>query len=290
MKIDPLLELARDERLYPGLILHGGSHEDRVEAAVFLAQSLLCENDGPFRPCGECRHCQRIVGPAGKNSAAKKQSQAFHPDFVLLEQDLRTSTSAEAMRVMLRNVQVSPFEARGQVFVVVNAETLSDSAANALLKNLEEPPTSAPRHFLLLCPSAVDLLPTLRSRCLSFFLGGESEPGARERVEELAREIAPLLDGYRATASAAYLHNIASALLSAGGFEEIRSTTGWDRASRTLLEICRNPEIPYDGPAGPVLELAEELLMAVDMRARSIPAPRVMEGLVSKHLVALKRS
>jgi hypothetical protein len=285
LRIDPLLELVRDGRLYPGVILHGGSHSDRIESAVVLAQALLCGSEAPFRPCGECRHCQRIVGPSENN-----QARAFHPDFMLLEQDLRTSTSADAMRAMLRNIQVSPFEARGQVFVVVNAETLSDSAANALLKNLEEPPTSAPRHFILLCPSAVDLLPTLRSRCLSFFLGGEAETGAAEKIGELAREIAPLLDGYRATASAAYLQNVAAALLSAGGFDEIRSTVGWDRASRSLLEICRNPEILYEGPHGPVLELAEELLMAVDMRMRSIPAPRVMEGLVAKHLVALRRA
>ena len=39
---------------------------------------------------------------------------SFHPDFHLLSRDLKTSTSAEATRVLLRQAQLSPFEARGQ--------------------------------------------------------------------------------------------------------------------------------------------------------------------------------
>src|SRR5262249_53035952 len=84
--------------------------------------------------CGACRHCRRIVWP-GEDEAAP-----FHPDFQVLERDLKASTSVDATREMLRTAQVSPYEARGQVFVIASAESLTGEAANALLKNLEEPP------------------------------------------------------------------------------------------------------------------------------------------------------
>src|SRR6185295_9777727 len=96
----------------------------------------------------------------------------------ILLRDLKTSTSVEATRELLRTAQVSPFEARGQVFVIASAESLSPEAANALLKSLEEPHLTAARNFFLLAPSRLDLLPTLRSRSLAIFLG------AAEAVEE----------------------------------------------------------------------------------------------------------
>ncbi|MEJ2086152.1 MAG: hypothetical protein P8Y44_10810, partial [Acidobacteriota bacterium] len=132
MSLRSIQELASKGRLYPSVILHGARAEDRQRAAVELGRILLCEASPDSRPCGDCRHCRRIVWPeAGKDT--------FHPDFRVLERDLRTVTSVEATRSFLEHAQVSPFEARGQVFVVANAETLGGGAANALLKTLEEP-------------------------------------------------------------------------------------------------------------------------------------------------------
>ncbi|HSF44299.1 MAG TPA: hypothetical protein VLT87_31215, partial [Thermoanaerobaculia bacterium] len=156
MSLAPVLENARKGRLYPAVILHGGDEETRQRAALTLARALLCEAPSPeARPCGVCRHCRRIVWPG----SAEAGETLFHPDFQVLARDLKTSTSVEATREMLKTAQFSPFEARGQVFVVASAESLTGEAANALLKTLEEPPVSAPRNFLLLAPSRLDLLP-----------------------------------------------------------------------------------------------------------------------------------
>jgi hypothetical protein len=111
--------------------------------------------------------------------------------------------------------QVSPFEARGQVFVIASAESLTGEAANALLKNLEEPHDRAPRHFLLLTPSRLDLLPTLRSRSLAIFLG-PAVAADPERAEALARAFAAAADSYAATGAAVYLLSAAEALAAAG--------------------------------------------------------------------------
>ena len=124
------LDSARRGTLYPAVILDGGVAAARRSAALELARTLLCEAPAAARPCGVCRHCRRIVWP----DAAVAGTQ-FHPDFQVLERDLKASTSVDATRELLRTAQVSPFEARGQVFVIASAESLTGEAANALLKN-----------------------------------------------------------------------------------------------------------------------------------------------------------
>jgi len=57
----------------------------------------------------------------------------------------------------------TPFESRRRVFVIEDAHTLNDQAANRLLKTLEEPPSFA--HLVLLAPSPREVLPTIASRC-----------------------------------------------------------------------------------------------------------------------------
>ena len=98
---------------------------------------------------------------------------------MVLERDLKTSTSVEATKSFLQAAQLSPFEARGQVFVIASADTLTGEAANALLKTLEEPHSGAPRHFVLLAPSRFDLLPTVRSRCKPVMGPGSSPSESR---------------------------------------------------------------------------------------------------------------
>lgn len=146
--VDRTLDLARAGRLYPAVILHGGTEEGRRAAAIELARALLCERErADDRPCGACRHCRRVVWPG-------EGEERFHPDFLVLGRDLKTSTSAEATRGWLKTAQVASFEARGQVFAVAEADSLSAEAGDSLLKAIEEPGLGNPRHFLLLALAA----------------------------------------------------------------------------------------------------------------------------------------
>jgi hypothetical protein len=270
-------ELAREGRLYTSLILYGGTREDRLGRALGLARALLCERGSEHVEGCDCRHCRRIVEPGTSDDL-------FHPDLHFLEKDLLTVTSAEATRRLLRAAQMSPFEARGQVFVVTSAETLSDEGANVLLKILEEPPTSAPRNFFLLCPGADQLLPTLRSRSMCVYLGAESMPDEHE-VQERGRSFATEVAAWTDTRSTAYLLT-AAAVLGSGGGAEPRDTGPWRLASAAVLEAYRaNPWEPATAEA--LLDLAAELQLAVDMRARGIGEERILEGLVSRHLGAV---
>jgi hypothetical protein len=267
-------DAARQGRLYPSVILHGRTPEARQEAALVLARTLLCEAEAAARPCGACRHCRRIAWPSD-------ESEAFHADFLVLERDLKTSTSVEATREMLRTAQVSPFEARGQVFVVAAAETLTGEAANALLKSLEEPHVTSPRNFLLLAPSRLDLLPTLRSRSLAVFLGA-AETADPEAVEPVARAFAAALQGWLATGAGIHLLAAAEALGRAGGWEDPRASRPWAVAASAVVRSVRSLD---DSPRRrALLALAEDLLGAPLLRLRGVAADRILEGLVARHL------
>jgi hypothetical protein len=269
---------ARQGRLYPAVILDGGDVETRKRAALELARTLLCEAAPEARPCGVCRHCRRIVWPGSGTG----ETTAFHPDFQVLERDLKASTSVDATRELLRTAQVSPFEARGQVFVVASAESLTGEAANALLKNLEEPHVSSPRNFLLLAPSRLDLLPTLRSRSLAVFLGA-AEPVDPAAVEPLARSFTAAATAYAASGAPIYLLGAAAALAAAGGWEDPRAGRPWALAAAAVL---RSLELEPGAPAArrARLALAESLLESPALRLRGIAADRILEGLVARHL------
>ena len=280
MNLPAALDSARRGRLYPSVILDGGDAEARRRAALELARTLLCEAAPESRPCGVCRHCRRIVWPPSEDDK-KAGETPFHPDFQVLARDLKASTSVDATREMLRTAQVSPFEARGQVFAVASAESLTGEAANALLKTLEEPHVSAPRNFLLLAPSRLDLLPTLRSRSLAVFLG-PAEPVDPAAVEPLARAFSAAVTAFSASGSPIYLLSAAAALAGAGGWEDPRSSRPWAVAAAAVL---RSLELSEEaGRRSARLALAEALLEAPAWRLRGIAAERILEGLVSRHL------
>lgn len=273
MRPEEARELARSGRLYPSTILHGGGETARREEALRLARTVLCERPAEERPCGECRHCRRVVWPG--------EAETFHPDFTVLERDLKTVTSVESTRSLVAGAHFAPYEARGQMFVVANAETLSGEAANALLKTLEEPGESWPRHFLLLVPSQFDLLPTLRSRSWSVYLGADA--GADEQqVAALAGRLRELFAAWGGLGRGLGQLRVAAALAEAGDFRDPRAMAPWTVAAAALRRA--SDTVRPEGLRGRLLALAEALLAAPDLRLRGIPAERILDGLVARHL------
>jgi len=273
VQLEPTENLARQGRLYPSVILHGAGEEDRRQAALRLASILLCESDIGDRPCGNCRQCSRIVWPG-------EGDDSFHPDFRVLQRDLKTTTSVEATKGFLRLAQLAPFEARGQVFAIASAETLSGEAANALLKTLEEPPIRTPRNFFLLCPTQLDLLPTIRSRSLSVFLG-KGRGLSSEQIAELAGPFAASLDGFWRSGSSLYLIAAAEELGRAGGWQDPRAAEPWSLAAAAVKESCE--KLP-NADRRRLLALAEDLLTGWQLRLRGIQPQRILEGMVVKHI------
>jgi DNA polymerase III subunit delta' len=117
----------------------------RSSAAVAFAQALICPNNG----CGTCSQC----------NAAKTSG---HPDVEIIRTE-GLSIKVEEIRELLTRVAWAPSMGGWRVVVMEDADRLTESAANALLKAIEEPGT---RTVWLLCaPTLHDLLPTIRSRC-----------------------------------------------------------------------------------------------------------------------------
>jgi DNA polymerase-3 subunit delta' len=126
-------------------VFTGPPGSGRSSAAVAFAQALICPNDG----CGTCSDC----------NAAKTSG---HPDVEIICTE-RLSIKVEEVRELLTRVAWAPSMGGWRVVVMEDADRLTESAANALLKAIEEPGT---RTVWLLCaPTLHDVLPTIRSRC-----------------------------------------------------------------------------------------------------------------------------
>ena len=285
MNLDAVVKAARKGRLYPSVILYGLGTEGRQQAAVEIARTLLCASTAADRPCDvaaegsqrndapePCSHCRRIAWPP----------ERFHPDFMVLERDLRTSTSAGATKSFLTAAYSAPFEARGQVFVVAEADSLTGGAADALLKLLEEPPGSAPRHFLLLAASRLDLLPTLRSRSLAVYLG-PSEALGDEEVAAIADSFGRSIDRYAEASSPIHLLTAGEALARAKGWEDPRARRPWATAAAAIARYLEAAEVPTSLRRA-LLALATDLLDAPQWRLRGITHGRILEGLLVRHL------
>lgn len=273
MNLEDAIRLSRERRLYPSLILHGGDESTRQQAALDLARTELCEAEPEDRPCGHCRHCRRIQWP--------DESEAFHPDFKVLERDLKTSTSVAATRLFAQAAQVAPYEARGQVFVVANSESLTGEAANALLKVLEEPSIRAPRHFFLLAPSQFDLLDTLRSRSWALYLGSSGSLDA-EQVALLSEGVQRAARSLLGSGSGAYLQTLAAALAAAGDWTDPRNAMPWAMASAATAQAADAMDQAQLRIG--LTRLAQALLEAPPLRLRGIPAARILDGLVAREL------
>jgi DNA polymerase III subunit delta' len=126
-------------------IFTGPPGSGRSSAAIAFAQSLICPQGG----CATCNECR----------SAKTHA---HPDVEIMTTE-GLSIKIEEVRELLTRTSWAPSMGGWRVVVMEDADRLTESAANALLKAIEEPGT---RTVWLLCaPTLHDILPTIRSRC-----------------------------------------------------------------------------------------------------------------------------
>lgn len=133
-------------------LITGATGIGRRTLALRFAQALNCPSPiAPGEPCLQCRTCQQI-------------ERMQHPDLAVVQAEWRGGTlKVEQVRDLQHTLALTPYEARYRVALLLRFEEAHPSAANALLKTLEEP---APQVILLLtAESAESLLPTIVSRC-----------------------------------------------------------------------------------------------------------------------------
>jgi len=131
-------------------LLTGPPGSGRSNAARAFAAALQCDRDG----CGDCLACRTAL--AGSHADVRR---------VVTDQAV---IKVDAVREIVRYAALAPAGSRWQILIVEDADRLTDPAADALLKTIEEPP---PHTVWLLCaPTIEDVVPTIRSRCRSLVL------------------------------------------------------------------------------------------------------------------------
>ena len=172
--------------------------------ALALAQALLCAGGDPLG-CGRCDACRRAL-----TFATTRPMASLHPDLKLVargfyppetigrsREEISDISVDQVRAVVLANAAYPPHEGRARVIIVQAADELSVSAANAMLKTLEEPRSGT--HFVLLTSREDKLLQTIRSRTLPLRFAPLSDEvirgilaarGIPEERRELAIELA----------------------------------------------------------------------------------------------------
>jgi DNA polymerase-3 subunit delta' len=233
------------------LIFAGPPASGKRATAVAVAQALNCLHPAEPAPdqldaCGGCTACVRIA-------------RGIHPDVLIVEPDERASIRMEHVRDIVDRAAYRPFEARRRVVVIDEADALVTPAQHALLKTLEEPPSSST--FILVTARPDTLLPTVRSRCFRLVFGHRDR---RPDDDQAARQVAQ-----RVLANAAATSDAARRL---DGAKELLAKIGAGRAGdreqmaaylRAMASLVRDAALIATGAdssalanpdAGPVVE------------------------------------
>lgn len=165
-------------------IFTGPPGSGRSSAAIAFAQALVCKENG----CGTCNEC--ITAKSGA-----------HPDIEILKSE-GLSIKIDEIRELLTRTAWAPSMGGWRVVVMEDADRLTESAANALLKAIEEPGL---RTVWLLCaPTLHDILPTIRSRCRHIQLHTPSNSDVAEFLIS-KHQIAPKMADFAARVSQGHI-------------------------------------------------------------------------------------
>lgn len=115
------------------------------------------------------RFAAGLLGGTSDERARRMALAGTHPDLRVLEPEGATSLGVEQAREVVSRASMRPVESDRTVFLLPDAGSMTDQAANALLKTLEEPSGSVT--FLLVAESEEDFPPTVASRCRTVHMG-----------------------------------------------------------------------------------------------------------------------
>ncbi len=155
----------------------------RSNTAMAFAAALLCKNSG----CNECVDCLTAL-------------RGTHADVELIKTE-GLSIKIDEVRELITRASWTPAVAQYRVVIIEDADRLTESAANALLKGIEEPGL---RTVWLLCaPTLTDVLPTIRSRTRNLILRTPSVAAVTKLL--VAESIPEQIAGFSARASQGHI-------------------------------------------------------------------------------------
>lgn len=206
-----LIKNVRNSNPSHAYIFEGAPGMYKTENARLFANALVC-TDTAVAPCGKCHSCIEAMG--GTN-----------PDIIWVEHDKgadgkpKKTIGVEAARKVCAQAVKKPYGNSKKVFIIPDGENLTVEAQNALLKTLEEPPEFVV--FIIIIPSASQLLPTITSRSSTISFNPVSVDIIREYIAKKYPDDVP-----RADFIARYCEGVpgmADKIIADTEFEELRT-------------------------------------------------------------------
>ena len=152
-----------DNKMPHALVICSSNNDDKLAFSTWLSALLICsepkQSNDILTACHECKSCQLLASSG-------------HPDHMIVKDDERY-ISVDLIRNVTSFFEKTALISKRQVALILDSEKMTESAANALLKTLEEPTNNS---FIVLTTSEVErLLPTIKSRCQIIELRSNSQ-------------------------------------------------------------------------------------------------------------------
>ena len=132
-------------------LFSGPKGSGKTTIARLFAKAINCKDFSDSEPCNQCDSCKEIMSSSSLD---------------LVEIDAASHTGVDDVRSLIEGIKFSPVKSKYKIFIIDECHQLSKSAANALLKTLEEPPAHA--IFILATTEVHKMIPTIISRCQRF--------------------------------------------------------------------------------------------------------------------------
>ncbi len=211
--IEFLKKAIESDKVYHAYIFDGEDYSGKSLIAGAFAMALQCEKGGP-EPCGGCHSCKQAITDN-------------QPDIIVLDHEKPGSIGVDDIRRLNNDIVIKPYSSRYKVYIIREAEKMTEQAQNALLKTIEEPPEYAV--ILLLTNNFGAFLPTITSRCVRIQLTPVPD---KTLIKYLKTEGVP---DYQARICAAFAQGNVGKALKLAGSEEFNQIK--DEALRLVKNI-----------------------------------------------------
>lgn len=169
--VQTLMNAVSTKRIAHAYLFSGTRGVGKTTVARILAKALNCEQGPTSHPCNTCENCREIV-------------QGNSVD--VIEIDGASNTSVDDVREIRENVKFTPFRGQFRVYIIDEVHMLSNSAFNALLKTLEEPP---PHVVFIFATTEIHKIPaTILSRCQHYNFRRIARTEIIERLRHVAAQ------------------------------------------------------------------------------------------------------
>lgn len=173
-QVSHLRSLLESNKLPHALLFTGPEGIGKKQVALQFAQEVFCNFKSEGKSCGQCSSCLRII-------------QNTHPDFISIAPESHL-IKTDVIRQLKQKLSLQPLEAPYKIAFINEAQCLHSSAANVLLKTLEEPPEKT--LLILISSSPYKLLRTILSRCQKLSFSPLNTNDMQDVMQELGHSMA----------------------------------------------------------------------------------------------------